>query len=230
MVSMTFLDTATFSSRSSIFRFPIIFGRTSWSRLLQNTTSPSSHIHFRSRCCPCPILWGWQKVVIAKKIMAPGRCDCNFRCISFEETLMTDILSLSWECEISLRWKPQSINKSALVQVMAWCNLYTVWTNHGYFTSHTENGCWCLGSLHVLVISSLRNDYCQTSSISCNKIVDHSDVVRASPVGAAPTTSSFSTWTPGFNGLDKGNWKMRRESFTFGDLVCLILDVLQYAG
>ena len=27
-----------------------------------------------------------------------------------------------------------------------------------------------------------------------NKIVDHSDVVEASPVGAAPTTSSFSTW------------------------------------
>ena len=26
-----------------------------------------------------------------------------------------------------------------------------------------------------------------------NKIVDHSDVVGASPVGAAPTTSSFST-------------------------------------
>ena len=27
-----------------------------------------------------------------------------------------------------------------------------------------------------------------------NKIVDHSDVVGASPVGAAPTTSSFSSW------------------------------------
>ena len=26
-----------------------------------------------------------------------------------------------------------------------------------------------------------------------NKIVDHSDVVEASPIGAAPTTSSFST-------------------------------------
>ena len=26
-----------------------------------------------------------------------------------------------------------------------------------------------------------------------NKIVDHSDVIGASPVGAAPTTSSFST-------------------------------------
>ena len=39
--------------------------------------------------------------------------------------------------------------------------------------------------------------YCQTSDISHtlvgNKIVGHSDVVGASPVGAAPTTSSFST-------------------------------------
>ena len=39
--------------------------------------------------------------------------------------------------------------------------------------------------------------YPQTSNISHslvgNKIVDHSDVVGASPVGAAPTTSSFSS-------------------------------------
>ena len=39
--------------------------------------------------------------------------------------------------------------------------------------------------------------YLQTSNISDtlvgNKIVDHSDVVGASPVGTAPTTSSFST-------------------------------------
>ena len=39
--------------------------------------------------------------------------------------------------------------------------------------------------------------YRKTSNISrtleSNKIVDYSDVVRASPVGAAPTTSSFST-------------------------------------
>ena len=39
--------------------------------------------------------------------------------------------------------------------------------------------------------------YRQISNISCtlvsNEIVDHSDVVGASPVGAAPTTSSFST-------------------------------------
>ena len=29
--------------------------------------------------------------------------------------------------------------------------------------------------------------------LSENKIIDHSDVVGASPVGAAPTTSSFSS-------------------------------------
>ena len=32
-----------------------------------------------------------------------------------------------------------------------------------------------------------------TRTLVGNKIVDHSDVVGASPVGAAPTTSSFST-------------------------------------
>ena len=41
------------------------------------------------------------------------------------------------------------------------------------------------------------NMYRQVSNIRrtlvSNKIVDHSDVVGASPVGAAPTTSSFST-------------------------------------
>ena len=40
--------------------------------------------------------------------------------------------------------------------------------------------------------------YYQTSNISRilvgNKLVDHSDVVGASPVGAASTTSSFPTW------------------------------------
>ena len=39
--------------------------------------------------------------------------------------------------------------------------------------------------------------YHKTSNISrtlvCNKIVDHSDVVGASPAGTAPTTSSYLT-------------------------------------
>ena len=44
---------------------------------------------------------------------------------------------------------------------------------------------------------SFEKHYSQVSNISRtlvdNEIVDHSDVVGASPVGAAPTTSSFST-------------------------------------
>ena len=59
------------------------------------------------------------------------------------------------------------------------------------------HGHWYLGSLFHQVISSYGNDYHQTSNIRCtlvgDKIVNHSGVVGASPVGTAPTTSSFST-------------------------------------
>ena len=55
----------------------------------------------------------------------------------------------------------------------------------------TSNGCD-----HIAVAGQHEN-YRKTSNIRRalvgNKIVDHSDVVGASPVGAAPTTSSFST-------------------------------------
>ena len=48
-----------------------------------------------------------------------------------------------------------------------------------------------------MLIKKIKNDYRQVSNIRRtsvgNKIVDHSDVVGASPVGTAPTTSSFST-------------------------------------
>ena len=51
--------------------------------------------------------------------------------------------------------------------------------------------------LTEIVLPGSNWQYRQVSNISRalvgNKIVDHSDVVGASPVGAAPTTSSFST-------------------------------------
>ena len=69
--------------------------------------------------------------------------------------------------------------------------------------------------------------YRQTSNISHtlvgNKIVDHSDVVGTSPVGPAPTTSSFS------KDLASTDWaKIRRETFKFWDLMHLILKALWY--
>ena len=50
---------------------------------------------------------------------------------------------------------------------------------------------------HAPLTCDTQLSYCQVSDIRRtlvgNEIVDHSDVVGASPVGAAPTTSSFST-------------------------------------
>ena len=47
------------------------------------------------------------------------------------------------------------------------------------------------------VVTEVKRIYCQTSNISHTlvgtKIFDHSDVVGAAPIDAAPTTSSFST-------------------------------------
>ena len=52
-------------------------------------------------------------------------------------------------------------------------------------------------SIIYVAIGALLSKYCQISNISPtfvgNQIVDHSDVVGASPVGAAPTTSEWST-------------------------------------
>ena len=46
---------------------------------------------------------------------------------------------------------------------------------------------WLLGTIVKPLIMLILNTLVGT----CNKIVDYSDVVGASPVGAAPTTSSF---------------------------------------
>ena len=64
---------------------------------------------------------------------------------------------------------------------------YSIRLTGAYFLQHTDSG----------GISVLHDYYHQTSNISCtlvgDKIVDHSDVVGASPVVAAPTTYSFAT-------------------------------------
>ena len=56
----------------------------------------------------------------------------------------------------------------------------------------------CDGKILSVMGPSLWHTYRKVSDIRRtlvgNKIVDHSDAVGASPVGAAPTTSSFTTW------------------------------------
>ena len=69
--------------------------------------------------------------------------------------------------------------------------------------------------------------YWQISSIRHtlvgNKIVHHLDVV-----GALPNYISILNLTPGFNVLGKDNCKTRRETFKFGNLVWLILEIWGY--
>ena len=95
------------------------------------------------------------------------------------------------------------------------------------------------GYINCVVLSHSMSDkppiwyYRKTSNISrtlvCNKIVDNSDVVGASPVGAAPTTSSFSNLTPGFNGLSEDKCKRIQDTLKFWDLVVrFILKVLRF--
>ena len=83
--------------------------------------------------------------------------------------------------------------------------------------------------LKFIRYKGMDSSYHQSSNISHtlvgNEIVDHSDVVGASPVGAAPTTPSFSTWHLAV--MDQV--KTRRETSEFGDLVRLILEVWRYS-
>ena len=88
---------------------------------------------------------------------------------------------------------------------------------------------WCF-AIYSLFHTDLT--YHQVSSIRCtwvgNDIVDHSDVVRASPVGAAPPTSSFSTEHLGSIYCAKTTASQVEKHFKFWDLVRLILDISRY--
>ena len=65
-----------------------------------------------------------------------------------------------------------------------------------------------IGVEHLQGTVEYRKTFNIRLTLGGNKIVDHSDVVGASPVGAAPTTSSFS-----FKGFGKDSRKTVREYF-----------------
>ena len=77
-----------------------------------------------------------------------------------------------------------------------------------------------------------RNSYWQTSNIRRtlvgNNIVDQSNLIGASPVGAAPTKSSFSTEHQ-LQWIGQRQLRDRMKKFKFWDLLCLILEVWQYS-
>ena len=70
------------------------------------------------------------------------------------------------------------------------------------------------------ILPVLYCQYCKTSDISCtlvdNKIVDHSDVVGASPVCTAPTTSSISTYHLASMHYTKTTARQKEKHLHFG--------------
>ena len=68
--------------------------------------------------------------------------------------------------------------------------------DHKQETYYNNSKCNATPIVMYTIHSQRVDSYCQTSNVSHtlrgNKTVDQSDVVGASPVGAAPTTSSFS--------------------------------------
>ena len=103
-------------------------------------------------------------------------------------------------------WQKTFDDELYLIQLSPRClsvlkSYSSVFIAHAFWLLFIEKfvGWWRMVLGYILyfiscVISIVRKDYLQTSDISCNKFVDTSDVVGAAPVGAAPTTSSFSTW------------------------------------
>ena len=90
-----------------------------------------------------------------------------------------------------------------LIFISIYIQKYFVWNCLKYYHNHLCNfdspkwlGSW-IDTILYTSPGKFAGNYRKTSNIRLtlvgNKIVDHSDVVGASPVGAAPTTSSFST-------------------------------------
>ena len=81
--------------------------------------------------------------------------------------------------KVALAW-------SLLSNQQTHCKVLIV-SSHGPESYHTLDTIFTVSLYYYRQVSNIRR------TLVCNQIVDHSDVVGASPVGAAPTTSSFST-------------------------------------
>ena len=156
------------------------------------------------------------------------------------------------ECKTDLLWAEEKKNCLPLISIDAQvgCDLprpYVISANatcnHEGSSTHTtgfDRRCTD-HKMEAFSCYDPRYDYHQTCNISStsvgNKLVDHSNVVGASHIGAAPNyiilhlTLGFNGLGKDncFNGLRKDNCRTRRETFKFWDLVWLILEVWWYS-
>ena len=110
--------------------------------------------------------------------------ECTFRsrCLAIIISFADNVTLLSWEWNgilhslVSTLYLQSATWSLVVYSVQAWCP-----------SPHPH---WLIYWSRTIIKRKTSNVWC---TIVGNKLVDHSDVVRESPVGAAPTTSSFST-------------------------------------
>ena len=112
----------------------------------------------------------WQEIYLRSELM-----------LQFD----SEVEPVFWHVKCPAIWWKYNINHIFLKIAAAKCEYFS-----GDFKSWQT-----LTGVHMYKI---QKTYRKSSNIRRNlvgnKIVDHTDVVGASPFGAAPTTSSFSTW------------------------------------
>ena len=142
--------------------------------------------------------------------LAGGGFDNSLKLVNFKLISMINIWSIF--CEIAIRWMPQYLtdHSSTSVKVMAWCR---------QAISHYLNQCWPR-SLLPNDVTRLQK-YHQTSKIRCilagNNIVDHSDVVGASPACRHCSNYIFILdLTPGFSIWPKTTARRDEKHLCFG--------------
>ena len=113
------------------------------------------------------------------------------------QTMFSNALSWMKMYEFRLKFQWSLFLRFQLTIFTHW---FRYWLGPVQATSHYLNQWWLVYWRIYASLGLNELNYHQTSTISCtlvdNNIVDHSDVVWASPVADAPTTSSFSTKKP----------------------------------
>ena len=137
---------------------------------------------------------------------------------------------------LSLSYRPWALLFSTIITINTHLpyvfGIIDILVIHGYFLQIVDLSCCIQNNLHLshnlidyctVKRLSTKSMYRQTSNISRtlvgNKIVANSDVVGASPIGVAPTTSSCSTWL-----------RWMRQIFKVWDWVLLVLEAWRFTN
>ena len=166
---------------STISHYYIMFRVIAWFHVGDKPLPPSirnqTHGHGILLRCDTAII-PMHAMVIGRGIIynLPGKGDMHTR--------------ISYTCSISHNYAHRFL--ALWVIVVTGLLLFDLCYSLTYFLSELPHRYW-----GTVMINLVLQKYRQVSNIRRtlvdNKIVDHSDVVGASPVGSAPTTSSFST-------------------------------------